>query len=65
MANIKQLGDLIPVRLTNSEDEDKWLDDAFKLAATNDGKAIVAAISILIHEVINLQGVVADMRDSH
>ena len=62
---MKNLRDVIPIHLTNSEEKYKWLDKMFTSAATDDGKVIVAAIALLIEEVINLQLSIADLRDNH
>jgi len=64
MKNPKKLADFVPVLLTNSQAKDKWLDEMLKSAATNDGKAIVAAIAVLIGEVINLQESIGELRDA-
>jgi hypothetical protein len=62
---MKNLADLVPIHLTNSKDKYEWLDKMFKSAATDDGKVIVAAIALLIDEVINLQLSIANLRDNH
>ena len=62
---MKNLGDVVPIHLTNSKEKYKWLDKMFKSAATDDGKVIVAAIALLIDEVIKLQESIAELRDNH
>jgi hypothetical protein len=57
---MKQLSDFVPYRLTNSDDKYKFLDKILKSASTDDGKAIVAAIAILIDEVIKLQELIPE-----
>jgi hypothetical protein len=62
---MKNLADVVPTHLTNSDDKYKWLDKMFHSAATDDGKVIVAAIALLIDEVITLQESVGQLQDDH
>jgi hypothetical protein len=62
---MKNLRDLVPIQLTNSKQKYEWLDKMVKSAATNDGKVIVAAIAVLIDEVIKLQESIGELRDNH
>lgn len=61
---LHDLQDAVRYQLTNSAEKHAALNNVLLSAETADGRAMVAAIAILIDEVIQLKDQVADLQTS-